>query len=129
MNNKTMGLIDTFERALSRLKEGVGKGFRSDLERDGVIQRFEYTFELAWKTLKAYMEDTGGSSPLFARDCFREAFRRGLIQEEEKWLELITLRNLTSHTYWEASAEEAMSHLPGVIVLFENLVNRLRKTT
>lgn len=127
MNNKLKGLIEMFDRAVSRLDEGLLKASRSPLERDGVIQRFEYTFELAWKTLKAYMEESGGEAPLFARDCFREAFRRGLISEEDKWLEMIRLRNLTSHTYWEASAEDVMTHLPSLIGLYRNLVERLKK--
>lgn len=127
MNNKTKGLLELFDRAVGRLDEGLMKGSRSSLERDGVIQRFEYTFELAWKTLKAHMEETGGIGPLFARDCFREAFRRGLIDEEDKWLEMIRLRNLTSHTYWEASAEDVMDHLPNMVGLYRNLVERLKK--
>jgi nucleotidyltransferase substrate binding protein (TIGR01987 family) len=129
MSNKFLVMVESFERAVGRLEEGLEKGSRSDLERDGVIQRFEYTFELAWKTLKTFMEETGGASPLFARDCFKEAFRRGLVHDEDKWLEMIRLRNLTRHTYWEASAEDVMTHLPHLVGLYRTLVERLKKET
>jgi nucleotidyltransferase substrate binding protein (TIGR01987 family) len=126
MSNDLEVMVETLIRAVARLREGVAKR-GSDLERDGVIQRFEYTFELTWKVLKAYMAEAGGVSVMFARDCFREAFRRGLIRDEAKWLDTIRLRNLTSHTYREAVAEEVVRELPELVAMYGDLADSLKE--
>lgn len=70
----------------------------SNLEKEGYVQRFEYTFELAWKTLKDYLLDNGQdlSSP---KEIIRQAFQNEIIVEGEVWMEALKKRNLTSHTY------------------------------
>lgn len=70
----------------------------SDLEKEGYVQRFEYTFELAWKTLKDYLLENGQdlSSP---KEIIRQAFQNEIIVEGEVWMEALKKRNLTSHTY------------------------------
>jgi nucleotidyltransferase substrate binding protein (TIGR01987 family) len=72
-----------------------------DIMRDGVIQRFEYTFELAWKTIKRYLEMYGLEKvdKLSNRDLFRVAFESGLIQDPVRWFGFLTDRNQTSHIY------------------------------
>ena len=81
------------------------------IQRDAAIQRFEFTFELAWKALKVFYFDKGVdlNSP---KDVFRHAFASGDIQDEKIWLEMLKDRNLTSHTYDEPLACEVFSHLP-----------------
>ncbi len=72
----------------------------SDLEQEGVIQRFEYSYELAWKTMKDYLEDNGVViSPVTPRNVIKEAFAAGLIKEGQIWVDMMLHRNLLSHTY------------------------------
>ena len=78
-----------------------------ELMRDGVIQRFEYTFELSWKMLKRYLEEYGLErvDTLTNRDLFRLGAEQDLLRDAEAWLNYLRSRNLTSHTYDEATAE------------------------
>ena len=77
-----------------------------DIVRDAVIQRFEYTFELAWKNLKRVLEEEYGRRDLTIRDMFREGATLGLLEKPEDWLEFHRARNLTSHTYSRKTAKE-----------------------
>jgi nucleotidyltransferase substrate binding protein (TIGR01987 family) len=78
----------------------------SELEVEGLIQRFEYTHELAWKVMKDYLEYQGSTDIGGSRDATREAFKIGLIEDGEIWMDMIKSRNLTTHTYNEDTAEE-----------------------
>lgn len=80
----------------------------SRLEKQGVIQAFEFTHELAWKTLKDFLAASGTSELFGSRDVTREAFKVGLIVSGEVWMQMIGSRNLTSHTYDEETAEEIL---------------------
>lgn len=72
----------------------------SDLDQEGVIQRFEYSYELAWKTMKDYLEDNGVViSPVTPRNVIKEAFAAGIIKEGQIWVDMMLHRNLLSHTY------------------------------
>ncbi len=71
-----------------------------------MIQSFEYNYELAWNTLKDYFEAQGETNILGSRDAFRLAYKRGLIENGETWMQMITSRTLTSHTYNEDTAEK-----------------------
>ena len=101
--------IDKFQRALNRLKEAVQRA-EDELDRDGVIQRFEFTFELLWKTLKAILTYQGVEcySP---RDCIKKAFRHGIIDDDEIFLDLLEDRNLSSHVYDEETAKEIFERI------------------
>ena len=70
----------------------------SDLEKEGFVQRFEYTVELAWKTLKDFLLE-GGQDLSSPKDVIRQAFQNGIIKDGEIWIEALDRRNLTSHTY------------------------------
>jgi nucleotidyltransferase substrate binding protein (TIGR01987 family) len=88
------------------LDENLIQESLSDLEKDGLIQRFEYTHELAWKVMKDYLKyqgtvDLGGS-----RDAIREAFKINLVEDGESWMDMIKSRNLTAHTYNDSVASE-----------------------
>ncbi|PHS34831.1 MAG: nucleotidyltransferase [Alkaliphilus sp.] len=72
----------------------------SVLEKEGLVQRFEYTFELAWKTLKDYLEAQEGDAK-FPRTVIKEAFHYELIQDGEVWMDMLEKRNLLAHTYDE----------------------------
>jgi nucleotidyltransferase substrate binding protein (TIGR01987 family) len=71
----------------------------SKLEQQGLIQGFEFTYELAWNVLKDYMESKGITDLIGSRDVTRAAFKRGLIEQGEDWMEMIKARNQTSHSY------------------------------
>jgi nucleotidyltransferase substrate binding protein (TIGR01987 family) len=100
------------QNAIKRLREAVAQP-EGDLVRDAVIQRFEFTFELVWKSLKLYLErqglDCGGP-----RSTLKQAFTEGLINspdEADVWLRVLEDRNLTSHAYDEALAILIYQHV------------------
>jgi nucleotidyltransferase substrate binding protein (TIGR01987 family) len=98
--------FDSFGKAMRQLTKFIEKGELNELEEQGLIQSFEYTHDLAWKTLKDFLEDKGIKDIYGSRDSTREAFRLGLLENGEVWMEMIKSRNLTSHTYNEETARE-----------------------
>ncbi|HMN47606.1 MAG TPA: HI0074 family nucleotidyltransferase substrate-binding subunit [Ignavibacteriaceae bacterium] len=96
--------IEKFNKALLRLNNGIKKA-KDQLDNDGVIQRFEFTFELLWKTLRLFLLDEGiiTKSP---KEALKEAFRFGLIKDEEIFLDMLEDRNQTSHIYSEEISKE-----------------------
>ena len=115
-----------FAHAYARLQEALGTPLDEALALDGTIQRFEFTFEIAWKTLKAYLEDQGiiAHSP---KDCLKEAFRIGWIAEEKPWLTLLQARNMTSHVYNEKMVMDIYIEIQKNHSIFQTLLNTLRK--
>ncbi len=102
----------SFERALCRLADAVTLTEQrklSDLEAQGLIQGFEYTHELAWKTLKNFLEAQGTLNLYGSRDTTRAAFKNGLIENGEVWMDMIEKRTLTSHTYDEETAAQVVT--------------------
>lgn len=72
----------------------------SDLEQEGVIQRFEYSYELAWKTMKDFLEEDGIIiTPVTPRNVIKEAFSAGMIDDGQIWIDMMLHRNLLAHTY------------------------------
>jgi len=105
--SKLESKLTNFHNALQRLKEAVVELERpeaSDVVRDGVIQRFEFTYELAWKTTKLYLEDIGIVDINSPKAVIKEAYAQKLITNEETWLLMLNDRNLTSHMYKEEIA-------------------------
>lgn len=101
--------FDNYSKAFHELKEGLALANDrplTKLEKQGVIQGFEYTHELAWNLLKDYLEFQGHVGLIGSRDTTREAFKRGLIADGETWMEMIKSRNLTSHAYDKDTAEQ-----------------------
>lgn len=94
--------------ALSSLEEIVNEP-ENKVIRDAVIQRFEYTFELSWKTLKRYFELNNKLREENVKNIFREAGKQGLIESVEQWFGFLHARNLTSHTYSEKVAVHVYS--------------------
>ena len=97
--------IETAGKALKTLKAITEEPY-SVIVRDAAIQRFEYTFETFWKVVKNYLDVQEGIICNSPKSCFKEAFKVGLLSEEEtvKTLEMADDRNLTSHTYHEEVA-------------------------
>jgi len=101
-----------YKNALCRLNDGIIKFDQAnDLLRDGLIQRFEFTFELAWKTLEAIFEDEGLTGLNSPKTVLREAFAAGLIEKDELWLAMLNDRNTTAHIYSEQLAIEICSKI------------------
>lgn len=118
--NKLQTQTKQFERALKRLKEVLAMP-KTDISRDSAIQRFEFTLDLGWKTMKTFLEEKKGVACSSPKDCFREAYKHGLILYEDSWLVLVDMRNETVHTYNEETAEKIYAHLSHSIKLFEEL--------
>jgi nucleotidyltransferase substrate binding protein (TIGR01987 family) len=95
-----------FIKAFTQLTKFIEKGSLNELEQQGLIQAFEYTYELAWNILKDYFENQGETNIHGSRDAFRLAFNRGLIDAGETWMNMIRSRALTSHTYNEDVANQ-----------------------
>lgn len=95
--------LDNFKRAYARLSGAVRLADErdlSDLERQGLIQAFEFTHELAWNTLKDFLTSRGPSEKLYgSKDATRAAFAAGLIEDGATWMRMIEHRNQSSHTY------------------------------
>ncbi len=111
MKDEITFAIERYEQAVQRLDEGL-KSVVDELDKDGVIQRFEFTFELLWKTLKIYLEDQGGEC-ITPKDCLKQAFRYGLIKDEQLFLDMLQDRNKTSHIYNRTKAEEIFQNIKG----------------
>ena len=94
-----------FFKALKRLEEALEKDLNDDIIIDGIIQRFEFTFEQAWKVMKLYLEDQGILDEALApRSTIRCAFKHKLITNGDIWIEMMLDRNRTSHMYDETTA-------------------------
>ena len=121
----------SFKRAFTRLKAAVELAEQrelSDLEAQGLIQGFEYTHELAWKTLKNFLEAQGALNLYGSRDTTRAAFKNGLIENGEVWMDMVDKRNLTSHTCDEETAAQVVMTIRNVYFAeFEGLLVRLQR--
>lgn len=98
-----------------RLSKFINKGQLSELEEQGLIQAFEYTYELAWNTIKDFYEHQGETGIQGSRDAIRLAFRRKLIAHGDVWMRMIQSRALTSLTYNEDTAQDIRSDLSRIL--------------
>lgn len=123
--DKLKAQIALLGRAVERLAAALARP-NDEFVRDSAIQRFEFCFELTCKVLQSYLALQGmeARSP---RTAIRGAFQVGLLSEDEKWLEMLELRNLTSHSYDEALAEKIYAALPAVRDRLQALLERLRR--
>jgi len=121
--------FQNFEKGFLLLREALenGPGSLNKLEQEGVIQRFEYTFELAWKSMKDYLEENGVLiAPVTPRQVVKDAFAAKLIEDGQIWIDMLDHRNLLSHTYdfsvFEKAVEAIASlYLPAMASLHEFL--------
>ncbi len=117
--------IQKFEKALERLREAVIQA-KDELDKDGVIQRFEFTVEMLWKTLKAILEYQGIEcySP---RNCVKEAFKANIIGDDEIILDMLEDRNLSSHIYDQKVSEEIFQRIKNVYLSYLESLNLVQK--
>lgn len=109
--------FENFKSALIQLDNAVilsNQRELSELEKQGVIQAFEYNFELAWNVLKDFYEHQGEMNIQGSRDAFRTAYNRGLITDGEIWMDMIKKRQLTLHTYNKAVTEDILATIINV---------------
>jgi len=121
--------FENFNKSYTLLDKYSKKEDLSELEQAGIIQFFEMTFELAWKVLKDYLESEGYivKSP---RETIKQAFQIGLINDGHIWMEALTVRNLTTHTYDENLVNKLISdiiniYFPELKLLHERLEKEL----
>ena len=106
--------FENFTRALDRLREALAipEDELSDLEREGLVQRFHYTFELAWQVLADRLEREGVVLDMATpRRAVREAFAAGLLDDGQIWFDMIEDRNRTVHTYDETRLEAVVANV------------------
>ncbi len=127
--------FENFERAFGLLGEAFAQSPEemSDLEKEGAIQRFEYTFELAWKTLKDYLVYSGVVfDQITPRSVIKQAFAAKIIKDGQTWIDMLDQRNLMSHTYDDESFRIAFdsisrSYLTAIEQVFTWLKQRARE--
>ena len=120
--------FSNYKKALGKLEDSVGYVtnhitkesldteaefglIQIDLIKQGLIQSFEFTHELAWNVIKDYVHYQGNQSVRGSRDATREGFSMGLIEDGDVWMEMIRSRNQTSHTYDEETADEIFNKI------------------
>ena len=122
--------FENFERALRLLQEPLGNvDVLSELEQQGVVQRFEFTLELAWKTLKDYLVLSGVAfDQVTPKSVIKQAFAAKLITDGQLWVDMLDCRDRLSHTYDEAVFGEAVREIANSYVhAFEALCAFLKK--
>lgn len=120
--------FNNYQRALQTLTDAVTLAAQrplSELERQGLIQGFEFTHELAWNVMKDYFAYQGNPSITGSRDAVRETFNKGLIEDGEGWMAMIKSRNLSSHTYNPEIAEQIARQ---IITLYHPLFVAFQET-
>lgn len=101
--------VENYTNALQRLVEGIEES-QTELGRDGVIQRFEFTFELFWKTLKILLNYEGVECKT-PRNCIKTGFKNNLVVDDEIFLDMLKDRNLSSHVYDKVRSREIFKRI------------------
>lgn len=104
--------LNNLAKALTRLEEALKVGRDNSLYIDGTIQRFEFTIELYWKTLRRLLEDEGIVTKT-PRETLKQAYAVGWLKNEEAWLQMLKDRNETSHIYNEKMAQNIYENIEG----------------
>ena len=122
--------FSNYKKALIQLQSAVELSEERELsllEKQGLIQGFEYTHELAWKTMKDFLEHKGATEQIYgSKDATRQAFSVGIITHGEEWMQMVKSRNLTSHTYDEETVEQIVDVILGTYIFrFEALKEKL----
>ena len=113
-------------KAIDRFSEALQEP-ESSIVMDATIQRFEFTYELMWKTLKIFLEDLHGIRTVSPRQVFKEAYALSILEQEDLFLEMIKSRNLLSHTYNEEQALTIYKQCPGYLSAVKGLYKHLSK--
>lgn len=119
-------MLHDFEATKDVVPKAEDEVVLNEMLKEGLIQRFEYTHELAWNVMKDYAEYQGNSNVGGSRDASREAFQLQLISNGHVWMDMISSRNKTSHTYNEATAnaiyEKIVNEYYPAFLAFENIM-------
>jgi nucleotidyltransferase substrate binding protein (TIGR01987 family) len=119
MDNQTL-LLD-FRQALLQLEEALGIPPENNVIKAGCIQYFEFSFELAWKTVKFFAENEGLEDSHSPRSALKTAFAKGWINDEDVWLDMLMSRNKMSHTYNASDALGIFTKLPAYLNAMQQL--------
>lgn len=104
-----------FEAAYKRLKEAISSADLNELERNGLVQRFEFTIDLSWKVMKDFLEDKGFSFKPSPKDTFRQAMQAGYIDYAQELIDGLDIRNELSHDYDGEKFEDAEDEIRHLI--------------
>ncbi|WP_411678914.1 nucleotidyltransferase substrate binding protein [Clostridium thailandense] len=117
-----------YNNAFLRLKEATNLDNKNDIVIDAVIQRFEFTFELSWKLMKAYLEYEGIEETQSPRSTIKCAYKFGLIEDGDAWIDMMLDRNRTSHVYDEILAVQIYNNIKSHHKdLLENLLYKFQE--
>ena len=121
---QSKGSLVLLKKAVDRFTEALEEPV-SSIVMDATIQRFEFTYELLWKTLKTFLEDVHGIRTVSPKQVFKEAYALSLIEEEDIFLEMIKSRNLLSHTYNEEQATDIYKKCNSYASSAKNVYNKI----
>ena len=126
---KTNSYFINFNKAVCRLEEALEEYDKYDISssRDGVIQRFEFCTELAWKSTREYLLSEGYVDINSPKTVMKQAYADNIIEDEQAWLELLYSRNLTSHLYDDNTASDIFNSIKDkYLSLFKALIAKLK---
>jgi len=115
-----------YKKALTSLKAAVELAAErdlTDLEKQGMIQCFEFTFELAWNVIKDYLEEQGITGIIGSKNAVRYAFNKDIIEDGEVWMDMINDRNVASHVYDEETAQDLYTAIKNIYYIQFNKLN------
>ncbi|MCF8308941.1 MAG: nucleotidyltransferase substrate binding protein [Bacteroidales bacterium] len=119
---------NNFKKAFDQLQRFLNAESLNEMEKQGLIKAFEYTYELAWKTLNDLLKDKGYEDVIGPKPTIQQGFQSGYISDGKAWMQMHKSRNLTSHTYEEATAEDIIENIrQEYFALFEHLKNHFDK--
>jgi len=117
-----------FNKAFSQLDRFMQEKSLNEMEKQGLIKAFEYTYELSWKTLQDLLKDKGYTNVVGPKPVIEQSFQDGYIVDGKGWMRMHVSRNLTSHTYDEETAEEIIKSIrTEYFDLLKNLQTRLQE--
>ena len=123
--------IENYKRAYAQLEDAVKRYLASpqdSLYRDGLIQRFEFTAELSWKSCREYLIDQGYAELNSPMSVMKTAYAAGVIDDQQGWIDLLHARNATSHIYSDKQADAVFQDITArFLPLFEQLYARLNE--
>lgn len=125
-NRKLLQSVNNLEQAITRLEEALAEDLSNSLLVDGTIQRFEFTIELYWKTLKRILTSEGIETRT-PKETLKEAYQVGWLQDETAWLQMLKDRNETSHTYDEEAALRILQNIKEYFPEMKTTLEILRK--
>lgn len=117
--------FSNFKKAFAQLEKFIAEEDLNELEAQGLIKAFEYTYELSWKTLQDLLIDKGYKDILGPKPVIEQSFQDGYIKNGEAWMRMHICRNLTSHTYNQETADEIVEQ---IIDEYYDLFKELKET-